>query len=189
MGRSEDEKALRDAVLLTAADDDPGSAGKLFWPSKGCQRANPTCRPRPSVLRQTGVTSAALLVVVNLGLRSIPVDQRRHPRRETRLLAIARGLVAAAEAGLKEHDRLVLARHVMERKLIGRRTSSKLPELIEMVIGRPLVHSGNRQLNISLTEAELADVKALAELAGQRPVDYGRSRILADRMGRLAKSG
>ena len=30
MGRNEDEHALRDAVLLTAAGDDPGPAGKLF---------------------------------------------------------------------------------------------------------------------------------------------------------------
>lgn len=30
MGRNEDEKALRDAVLLTAPGDDPGPAGKVF---------------------------------------------------------------------------------------------------------------------------------------------------------------
>lgn len=30
MGRDEDEKALRDAVLLTAAGDDPGPAGRAF---------------------------------------------------------------------------------------------------------------------------------------------------------------
>ncbi|MQW89117.1 DUF1403 family protein [Sinorhizobium saheli] len=30
MGRNEDEKALRDAVLLTAAGDDPGPAGRVF---------------------------------------------------------------------------------------------------------------------------------------------------------------
>ncbi|XEN34498.1 hypothetical protein M728_005159 (plasmid) [Ensifer sp. WSM1721] len=30
MGRNEDEAALRDAVLLTAAGDDPGPAGKVF---------------------------------------------------------------------------------------------------------------------------------------------------------------
>jgi hypothetical protein len=30
MGRNEDEHALRDAVLLTAAGDDPGPAGNLF---------------------------------------------------------------------------------------------------------------------------------------------------------------
>ena len=40
---------------------------------------------------------------------------------------------------MKEHDRLVLARTLMERKLEGRRTSSKLPELIELVMAKPLV--------------------------------------------------
>ncbi|MBB4574720.1 putative transcriptional regulator [Rhizobium lentis] len=40
---------------------------------------------------------------------------------------------------MKEHDRLVLAKTMMDRKLDGRRTSSILPELVELVIGKPLV--------------------------------------------------
>ncbi|MUZ65411.1 RHE_PE00001 family protein [Agrobacterium vitis] len=92
-----------------------------------------------SVLRQAGITSSGHLAAINLGLKTIPVGRRRHRDRETRLLAIAHGLVAAAEIGLKEHDRLALARKMMERKLDGRRTSSKLPELIELVIAKPLV--------------------------------------------------
>jgi hypothetical protein len=58
------------------------------------------------------------------------------------LLSIAHGLLTAAEIGLKEHDRLALARKVMERRLVGRRTSSKLSGLIELVISRPLVSAG-----------------------------------------------
>jgi hypothetical protein len=127
-----------------------------------------------SVLRQVGLTSAAHLAAVNLGLRSIPVDQRRHPRRETRLLAITRGLIAAAETGLKEHDRLVLARQVMERKLIGRRTSSKLPELIEMVIGRPLVHSGTVAKVLGVTPQ--AALKIIGELGLREMTGRGRFR-------------
>lgn len=92
-----------------------------------------------SILRQAGVTTGAHLAAVNTGLRTIPVDRRRHRDRETRLLAIAHGLLAAAEIGLKEHDRLTLAKTMMDRKLDGRRTSSKLPELIELVMARPLV--------------------------------------------------
>ncbi|NEJ17716.1 DUF1612 domain-containing protein [Rhizobium leguminosarum] len=92
-----------------------------------------------SILRQAGITSGAHLVAVSLGLKTIPVDRRRHRDRETRLLAIAHGLLAAAEIGMKEHDRLALARTMMERKLEGRRTSSKLPELVELVMARPLV--------------------------------------------------
>ncbi len=95
-----------------------------------------------SILRQAGVTSGGHLAAINLGLKTIPVDRRRHRDRETRLLAIAHGLLAAAELGLKEHDRLALARTMFERKLGGRRTSSKLPELVELVMAKPLVSAG-----------------------------------------------
>ncbi|MGV4791798.1 RHE_PE00001 family protein [Rhizobium sp. F40D2] len=95
-----------------------------------------------SILRQAGVTTGTHLAAVNLGLKSVPVDRRRHRDRDVRLLAIAQGLIAAADTGLKEHDRLALARQMMERKLVGRRTSSRLPELIDLVIARPLVSAG-----------------------------------------------
>jgi hypothetical protein len=95
-----------------------------------------------SILRQAGVTTGAHLAAINLGLKIVPVDRRRHRDRETRLLAIAHGFFAAAELGLREHDRLALARTVFERKLDGRRTSSKLPELVELVMAKPLVSAG-----------------------------------------------
>jgi predicted transcriptional regulator len=43
---------------------------------------------------------------------------------------------------LKEHDRLALARQMMERKLSGRRASSRLPDLIDLVIGHPIISAG-----------------------------------------------
>lgn len=95
-----------------------------------------------SILRQAGITSGAHLAAINLGLKTISVDRRRHRDRETRLLAIADGLLASAELGMKEHDRLALAKTMMERKLTGRRTSSKLPELVELVMAKPLVSAG-----------------------------------------------
>ncbi|TCR80891.1 RHE_PE00001 family protein [Rhizobium sp. BK376] len=95
-----------------------------------------------SILRQAGVTSGAHLAAINLGLKTIPVDRRRHRDRETRLRAIAQGFLAAAEIGIKEHDRLTLAKTMMDRKLEGRRTSSKLPELAELVMAKPLVSAG-----------------------------------------------
>ncbi|WP_133675540.1 RHE_PE00001 family protein [Aquamicrobium defluvii] len=95
-----------------------------------------------SILRQGGVTTGIHLAAINFGLKTIPVDRRRHRNREVRLLAIAHGLIAAAEIGLKEHDRLALAKTLMERKLEGRRTSSKLPELVELVMAKPLVSAG-----------------------------------------------
>ncbi|MBY5376659.1 RHE_PE00001 family protein [Rhizobium leguminosarum] len=95
-----------------------------------------------SLLRHAGVTTGAHLAAFNIGLKTIPVDRRRHRDRETRLLAITQGLIGAAEIGMKEHDRLVLARTLFERKLEGRRTSSKLPELLELVMAKPLVSAG-----------------------------------------------
>ncbi|WP_019567156.1 RHE_PE00001 family protein [Agrobacterium sp. 10MFCol1.1] len=92
-----------------------------------------------SILRDAGITTSAHLAPINLGLKTIPVDRRRHRDRETRLLAIAHGFIAAAEIGMKEHDRLTLAKTMMDRKLEGRRTSSKLPELVELVMAKPLV--------------------------------------------------
>ena len=95
-----------------------------------------------SILRQSGVTTGTHLAAINLGLKTIPVDRRRHRDRETRLLAIAHGLIAATEIGMKEHDRLTLAKTMMDRKLDGRRASSKLPELVELVMAKPLVSAG-----------------------------------------------
>ena len=95
-----------------------------------------------SILRQAGVTSGTHLAAINFGLKTIPLDRRRHRDRQIRLLANAHGLIAAAEIGMKEHDRLALARTMMERKLAGRRTSSKLPELVELVTARSLVSAG-----------------------------------------------
>ncbi|OOO15810.1 hypothetical protein BTE56_22925 [Agrobacterium pusense] len=92
-----------------------------------------------SILREAGITTGIHLAAINLGLKTIPVDRRRHRDRETRLLAIAHGFLAVAEIGMKEHDRLVLARTLMERKLEGRRASSNLPELVELVMAKPLV--------------------------------------------------
>lgn len=104
-----------------------------------------------SILRQAGITTGAYLAAINLGLKTIPVDRRRHRDRETRLLAIAHGFLAAAEIGMKEHDRLALARTLMERKLEGRRTSSKLPELVELVMAKPLVSAGMVAKTLEIT--------------------------------------
>ncbi|MBW9060881.1 DUF1612 domain-containing protein [Rhizobium pusense] len=95
-----------------------------------------------SILRQAGITIGAHLAAINLGLRTIAVVRRRHRDSETRLLAIAHGFLAAADIGRKEHDRLTLAKAMMDRKLEGRRASSKLPELVELVMAKPLVSAG-----------------------------------------------
>lgn len=127
-----------------------------------------------SILRQAGITTAAHLAAFNLGLKTIPVDRRRHRDRETRLLAIAHGLIAAAELGLKEHDRLALGRQMMERKLNGRRTSSKLPELIELVMAKPLVSAGMVVKTLEVTPQ--AARRIVGELGLREMTGRGRFR-------------
>ncbi len=127
-----------------------------------------------SILRDAGLTTAAHLAAFNLGLKTIPVDRRRHRDRETRLLAILGGIIAAAELGLKEHDRLALSRKVMERRLVGKRTSSKLPELIELVISRPLVSAGMIANELAVTPR--AALRIVEELGLREMTGRGRFR-------------
>ncbi|MFI3905610.1 RHE_PE00001 family protein [Ochrobactrum sp. S1502_03] len=127
-----------------------------------------------SILRQAGITSGAHLAAVNLGLKTIPVDRRRSRDRETRLLAIAHGLLAAAEIGMKEHDRLTLAKTMMDRKLEGRRTSSKLPELVELVMARPLVSAGMVAKTLEVTPQ--AARRIVLELGLREMTGRGRFR-------------
>jgi hypothetical protein len=127
-----------------------------------------------SILRETGITTGAHLAAINLGLKTIPVDRRRHRYRETRLLAIAHGLFAAAEIGMKEHDRLVLAKKMMDRKLEGRRTSSKLPELVELVMAKPLVSAGMVAKTLEVTPQ--AARRIVAELGLREMTGRGRFR-------------
>ena len=127
-----------------------------------------------SILRQAGVTSGGHLAAINLGLKTIPVDRRRHRDRETRLLAIAHGLLAAAETGVKEHDRLTLAKTMMDRKLEGRRTSSKLPELVELVMAKPLVSAGMVAKTLDVTPQ--AARRIVLELGLREMTGRGRFR-------------
>ncbi|NTE63825.1 DUF1612 and helix-turn-helix domain-containing protein [Agrobacterium fabrum] len=127
-----------------------------------------------AILRQAGITTGAHLAALNFGLKTIPVDRRRHRHRETRLLAIADGLLAAAEIGMKEHDRLTLAKTMMDRKLEGRRTSSKLPELVELVMAKPLVSAGMVAKTLEVTPQ--AARRIVLELGLREMTGRGRFR-------------
>ncbi len=127
-----------------------------------------------ALLRHAGITTGAHLAAINFGLKTILVDRRRHRDRETRLLAILAGIIAAAELGLKEHDRLLLARKMMERRLVGKRTSSKLPELIGLVISRPLVSAGMIAKELAVTPR--AALRIVEELGLREMTGRGRFR-------------
>ena len=127
-----------------------------------------------SILRQAGITTGTHLAAINLGLKNIAVDRRRHRDRETRLLAMVHGLLTAAAIGLKEHDRLTLAKAMFERKLEGRRTSSKLPELVELVMAKPLVSAGMGAKTLEVTPQ--AARRIVLELGLREMTGRGRFR-------------
>lgn len=92
-----------------------------------------------SAFLRDGAVTPDHLPALSAGLRAVP-RERRHARNQTqRVLALLDSFYEAAQAGMKEHDRLAHARERMMRKLAGRRSSSRLPELVELVVSRPVV--------------------------------------------------
>lgn len=89
-------------------------------------------------LRQRGKVTSHL-PAFNVGLKAIARERRRARERTNRLIAFLDAMSAAADAGMRELVRLQQARVQMERKLTGRRMSSSLPMVIELVLSRPIV--------------------------------------------------
>jgi len=127
-----------------------------------------------SLLRREGLTTKAHLLAFNAGLKTIRVERRRHRNLETRLVSSLEGLLAGIELGFKEHDRLLLARQMLERRLTGRRASSNLPGLIELVLARPLVSAGMIATELDITPR--AALRLVEELNLREMTGRGRFR-------------
>lgn len=122
-----------------------------------------------ALLRQDGLCGHHL-ACLHLGAQKVPRERRRARDRTERLLAWIDVLFEAASVGLKEHDRLLLARERMERALRGRRASSKLPALVDLVLSRPLVSTGTIQKTLSVSRQGALDlIKAISlrEMTGR----------------------
>ncbi|MGB3388587.1 MAG: RHE_PE00001 family protein [Pseudaminobacter sp.] len=122
-----------------------------------------------ALVRQEGL-AAHHLPCLHLGAKKIPRERRHARSRSDRLLAWIDAMYEAASAGLKEHDRLLLAKGQMERVLRGRRATSKLPALLDLVLSRPLVSTSMIQdtLEVSRQGAlDLVDALNLREMTGK----------------------
>lgn len=111
-----------------------------------------------------------LLPCLNLGWKLINTKRRRADSQTTRLTAGLEAIAAMAELGLKEHSRLVTARRLMAMKLEARRSTSRLPALIEYVMSQPIVTTGMiaKELKITLRAAQgLVAELGLRELTGR----------------------
>jgi hypothetical protein len=95
----------------------------------------------PDLLRVRHKTRAHLMCLSS-GLKAVPRDRRRHRDPDVRLAAWISAIAAAAEQGLRDHDRWLQARYQLERRLVGRRLTSKLPRLIDLIMATPVASAG-----------------------------------------------
>lgn len=126
-----------------------------------------------AMLRQRGKV-ASHLFCLNAGLRVVPRERRKSPTRTIRLLAVLDAFAEAAAAGLKELDRLALAKGQMERRLRNRRKNSSLPALIELVLARPVVSAGLIAAELKISQR--AALGLVAELGIREMTGRGRYR-------------
>ena len=83
-------------------------------------------------------------------------------------------MLAAAQEGLRDHDRWFTARHLLERKLVGRRSTSNLPALIDLVMRVPMVSA--RVIAAELRSSPRAAQQLVAELGLREMTGRGRYR-------------
>ncbi|CAN7753520.1 RHE_PE00001 family protein [Mesorhizobium sp. LjNodule214] len=122
-----------------------------------------------ALLRQEGL-AANHLASLHLGAKNIPRERRRARNRSDRRLAFVDAMHDAALAGLKELDRLTMAKSQIERRLRERRASSKLPDLVELVLSRPLVSTGMIQQTLKMSKQgalNLVGQLGLREMTGR----------------------
>ncbi|BCH19678.1 RHE_PE00001 family protein [Mesorhizobium sp. L-2-11] len=126
-----------------------------------------------ALLRQEGLAGNHL-ACLHLGAKNIPRERRRTRNRGDRLLASLDAIHEAALVGLKEHDRLVAAKSQMERRLKQRRTSSKLADLVEFVLSRPIVSTGMIQEVLKVSKQGALNL--IGELGLREMTGRGRFR-------------
>ncbi len=130
-------------VLREVADLPPTLGAALIWDA--WETLEPMQRQHwlgsqfvGAYLRAQGKV-ASHLFGFNVGLKTVPRERRRSVSRQTRILAYLDAMSASAELGMKEIARLSQARELMTRRLDGRRSSSRLPTTVELVLSRPIV--------------------------------------------------
>ncbi len=128
------------------------------------------------LLRARGKVRSHLMDVAS-GLRAIPPERRRHRDPLVRLQAGLDGLALGATRGLEDHDRRLTARDALLRRIGPRRSSSRLPQLVELVIAAPLVTTETIASALNVTPRAAAGM--VAELGLREITGRGRFRAWA----------
>lgn len=114
------------------------------------------------------------LICLNVGLRRLARERRSAHERAAPLIRFLEAVSAGAEAGMQEHDRLSLARQMLERKAQGRRRNSHARTLIELVLAHPIANAAMiaKQLGVTPRAAQ----NLVAELGLREATGRGRYR-------------
>lgn len=108
------------------------------------------------------------------GLKAIPRERRRPRDAAARLAMQLEAITAAADTGGKDHDRWLMTKNLLTRKLAGRRATSKLPALVNYVLTRPIVSAGMIAAELGITSRAAHDL--VAELGLREATGRGRYR-------------
>ena len=129
-----------------------------------------------SILRARGLTSHLLPLAA--GFKQSKFRPRGQEGALEKLEGFCTVVEEAVTIGHKDLDRLILARELMDRVTCQCRSNSKLPELVDLFLSRPLVTVplGAKLLKVTPKAVDLM----LAQLGGARPRELtGRSRYRA----------
>ena len=126
-----------------------------------------------ALLRARGKTRTHL-GCLHAGLKTIPRERRRALDPAARLMIQLEAMTAAAEVGLKDHDRWLNQRTLLARKLNGRRSTSRLPALLDYVLTRPIASAGMIAAELKITPRAAQDL--VAELGLREATGRGRYR-------------
>ncbi|WP_064697365.1 RHE_PE00001 family protein [Rhizobium aegyptiacum] len=166
-------------AVMRLSDDLPASLGAALlwdaWESLEPLQRQHWLGPQlvNSYLRSRGKVSSHLFGL-NLGLKAVPRERRRSRNRVVRLLAAFDAMTLGAELAMKEIIRLGQVRDRLERKLQGKRSSSSLPAVVELLIARPIVSSSMiiKELKVS----HRAALNLVAELGVREVTGRGSFR-------------
>jgi hypothetical protein len=116
-----------------------------------------------SMLRQRAKTTTHH-ACLSIGVRALPLRQRQPSDPTERVFANLRAITAAADLGLGDHSRWLAARAGLLRRLAGYRSSSRLPELVDLVMRRPVVSAGMIAADLDISSRAALDLIAALDL-------------------------
>src|SRR3954451_16360133 len=92
-----------------------------------------------SALLQTRGKTRHHVASLNVGMRAASYRRAHVQDLGTRCAGFLDGVAAAADRGHKDLDRLTLAREVLGVQRNGRRSTSRLPALVDLLLSKPLI--------------------------------------------------